>query len=194
MGSRSQQAAQVLLLAWQIDAALVLLLCVRHISTLVASHDVWKPKSRQFRSRMLIEHGPHFRLEAVPKMKTENLDEKMTSFGSITLMIDLRPENVGFLFSKLFLKWPFRLIIMRIRLRASDFGLVAKIKIIRAKSTQASCAEMVLGSFVFCSCGSAVTFLDSENSSQHRLLLRPAPCRAHFARPWTRASKLTLRL
>ena len=47
---------------------------------------------------------------------------------------------------------------MRIRFRASDFGLVAKINIIRAKSKQASCAEMVLGSFVFCSCDSAVGF------------------------------------
>ena len=42
-----------------------------------------------------------------------------------------------------------RLTIMRIRFRASDFGLVAKINIIRAKSKQASCAEMVLGSFDF---------------------------------------------
>ena len=74
---------------------------------------------------------------------------------------------------------------MRIRFRASDFSLVAKINIIRAKSKQASYAEMVLGSFVFCSCDSAVRFLDSENSSQHRLLLRPAPRQVHFARPWT---------
>ena len=37
-----------------------------------------------------------------------------------------------------------RLIIMRIRFRASDFGLVAKINLIRAKSKHASCAEMVL--------------------------------------------------
>ena len=44
---------------------------------------------------------------------------------------------------------PFRLIITRIRFRASDFGLVAKINIIRAKSKQASCGEIVLGSFVF---------------------------------------------
>ena len=42
-----------------------------------------------------------------------------------------------------------RLIIMRIRFRASDFGLDAKINIICAKSKQASCAEMVLGPFVF---------------------------------------------
>ena len=38
---------------------------------------------------------------------------------------------------------------MRIRFRASGFGQVAKINIIRAKSKQASCAEMVLESFVF---------------------------------------------
>ena len=39
---------------------------------------------------------------------------------------------------------------MQIRFRASDFGLVANINvIIRAKSKQVSCAEMVLGSFFF---------------------------------------------
>ena len=81
---------------------------------------------------------------------------------------------------------------MRIRFRASDFGLVAKIKLSRAKSKQTSRAEIMFGSFFFCSCDSAVRFLDSENSSQRRLLLRPAPRRAHFARPWTRASKPTL--
>ena len=43
----------------------------------------------------------------------------------------------------------FRLILMRIRFRASDFDRVATINIIGAKSKQASCAEMVLGSFVF---------------------------------------------
>ena len=43
-----------------------------------------------------------------------------------------------------------RLIVMRIRFRASDFfGLVAKINLTGAKSQQASCAEMVVGSFVF---------------------------------------------
>ena len=42
-------------------------------------------------------------------------------------------------------------LIMRIRFRGSDFGLVAKINIIivRAKSKQASCAEMVLGLLFF---------------------------------------------
>ena len=43
----------------------------------------------------------------------------------------------------------FRLILMRIRFRASDFDQVAKISIIGAKSKQASCAELVLGSFFF---------------------------------------------
>ena len=43
----------------------------------------------------------------------------------------------------------FRLIIMRIRFWASDLGLDAKINLIGAKSKQASCADMVLGSFVF---------------------------------------------
>ena len=38
---------------------------------------------------------------------------------------------------------------MRIRFWASDSGLVAKINIIRAKSKQASCAEMMLGYFDF---------------------------------------------
>ena len=38
---------------------------------------------------------------------------------------------------------------MRIRFRASDFGLVAKVKLSRAKSKQASRAEVMLGSFSF---------------------------------------------
>ena len=38
---------------------------------------------------------------------------------------------------------------MRIRFRASDFDLATKINMIRAKSKQAPCAEMVLGSSVF---------------------------------------------
>ena len=42
-----------------------------------------------------------------------------------------------------------RLILTRIRFRASGLGQVAKINPIRAKSKQASCAEMVLGSLVF---------------------------------------------
>ena len=41
-------------------------------------------------------------------------------------------------------------LIMRIRFRASDFSLGAKINIIiRAKSKEVSCAKMVLGSFFF---------------------------------------------
>ena len=38
---------------------------------------------------------------------------------------------------------------MQIRFRASDFGLFAKINLLGAKLKQASCAEMVLGSFFF---------------------------------------------
>ena len=104
-----------------------------------------------------------------------------------------------------------RLVLTRIRSRTSDFVQVAtnfrfcsgrnelqilfrsqQMNIIRAKSKQAFCAEMVLGSFVFRSCDSAVRFLDSENSSQRRLLLCPAPRRVHFARPWTQAYNPTL--
>ena len=44
---------------------------------------------------------------------------------------------------------PLRPFIMRIRFRASDFSLAAKIKLSRTKSKQASCAEIMLGSFVF---------------------------------------------
>ena len=50
------------------------------------------------------------------------------------------------------------------------------------------------GHAFFCACESAVRFLDSENSNQRRLLLRPAPSRVHFPRPWTRAPKPMLRL
>ena len=65
---------------------------------------------------------------------------------------NLNPKNIISLFSNvanrdaLFMNDP---IIVRIRFRASDFGLVAKINVIRAKLKQASCAEMVVGSFVF---------------------------------------------
>ena len=97
-----------------------------------------------------------------------------------------------FCFEPLFSKIALRLILMRIRLSFSDLGQVAKVNLFRAKSKQASCAEMVLGSFIFCSCDSAVRFSESEDSSQRRLLLRPAPRRAHFARPCTQASKPTL--
>ena len=72
--------------------------CCRHISTLVASYNVWKPKSRrQFRSRMLIENRSHFRLEAVPKMITEKVSrKKISSFGSVGLMIDFEARKRSF--------------------------------------------------------------------------------------------------
>ena len=42
------------------------------------------------------------------------------------------------------------------------FGLATKINIIRAKSKLASYAEMMSGHSFFCSCDSAVRFLDSK--------------------------------
>ena len=48
------------------------------------------------------------------------------------------------------------------------------------------------GHLFFCSCDSAVRFLDSQNPGQRRLPLSPAPRRVHFARPRTQASKPTL--
>ena len=74
--------------------------------------------------------------------------------NSITLNPDRNERDRGFELGVLrrrdsdFLVMAVRLIIMRIRFRASDFGL-SKTKITRAKSKQASCADMVLGSFVF---------------------------------------------
>ena len=85
-----------------------------------------------------------------------------------------------------------RLIVVRTRFRASDVGQVAEINVVRAKSKQASRAEMVLGSLFFRSCDSAVRFWDSESWSQRRLVLCPVPRRVHFARPWTQVSKPTL--
>ena len=60
-----------------------------------------------------------------------------------TIIVPENRKQTGFPFIVL------RLSSMRIRFRASDFGLVAIFFLIRAKSKQASCAEMVLGSFVF---------------------------------------------
>ena len=95
---------------------------------------------------------------------------------------------------------PARLIRMRIRFRASDFGQIEKkqtsfVQIetgflceIRSR-TRRWCSGHV---FVCSSCDSAVRFLDSENSSQRRLLLCLTPCRADFDRPWPQASKPAL--
>ena len=104
MGSRAQKAAQVLLLASQIDAALVLLLfsayfnaycvprCVESLARVTKSYllALGKPKSRrQFRSRMLIENGAPFSVGGRPENENiQKLAEKNTSFGSIGLMID----------------------------------------------------------------------------------------------------------
>ena len=86
-----------------------------------------------------------------------------------------------------------RLIIMQIRFRTSDFSLVAKRSIIRAKSKQASFEEMVLGSLVFFARVIQQLGLWTQKLQPNiRLLLRPAPRRVHFARRWTGASKPTL--
>ena len=87
--------------------------------------------------------------------------------------------------------------IMRIRFRASDFGLVAKInltKMLVQNRNRLLVRRWCSGHSLFFSCDQGVRFLDSENSSQRRLLLRPAPRRVHFARPWIQASKPTLRI
>ena len=57
--------------------------------------------------------------------------------------------NKKYVIKKFRLVFLLRLIVMRIRFRASDFGLVANTNLVGAKSKQASCAEVVLGSFVF---------------------------------------------
>ena len=78
-----------------------------------------------------------------------------------------------------------RLILMRIRFQASDFGQVAKVNLIRAKSKQASCAEMVLGSFAFFARVIQQLGFWAQKIKPHRLLLCPAPRRVLFARSWT---------
>ena len=56
---------------------------------------------------------------------------------------------------------------MRIRFRALDFGLVAQINIIRVKDrNRLLVRRWCSGHSFFCSCDSAVKFLDPENSSQ----------------------------
>ena len=66
------------------------------------------------------------------------------SVQDFALLVQMQAANF-----RQFHEYTVRLIIIVIRFRASGFGLVAKINIICAKSKQASCAEMVLGAFVF---------------------------------------------
>ena len=73
-----------------------------------------------------------------------------------------------------------RLIPMRLRFRASDLGQVAKINLVRANRNRLLVRNRMRwcsGHLFVCSCDSAVTFLDSENSNQRRLLLCLAPRR-----------------
>ena len=80
-----------------------------------------------------------------------------------------------------------RLILMRIRFRASIFGQVAKITIMRANRNRLLVQRWCPCHLFFCSCDSAASFF--ENASQRRPLLCPAPRRVHFAWRWTQASK-----
>ena len=67
-----------------------------------------------------------------------------------------------------------RRVIMRIRFRASDFGLVAKISTSFVQNrNRLLVRRRCSGHSFFYSCDSALRFLDSENSSPRRLLLRP---------------------
>ena len=82
------------------------------------------------------------------------------------------------------------LISMRIRFRASDFGLVAKINIIRAKSKHAFlCGDgtRVIRFFapVIQQLGSWVGKFKPTSTTAS-----PAPRRVHFARPWTLDSSI----
>ena len=93
-----------------------------------------------------------------------------------------------------------RLILMRIRFRASAFGQVAKTNHLRANRNRLLVRNRMRrwcsGHLFVCSCYSAVTFWESEKPSQRRLLLcvwrRENTRRVHFARPWTQASKPAL--
>ena len=59
---------------------------------------------------------------------------------------------------------------MRIRFRASEFGQVAKINVIRANRNRGLVRRLRSGHLFFSSCDSAVRFSNSENSCQCRLL------------------------
>ena len=110
-----------------------------------------------------------------------------TDFSIIT------PEFYHFV---LYLSFPARLILMRIRFRASDFGQVAKTNVVRANRNRLLVQNWMRrwcpGQLFVCSCDSAVRFLDSEKSCESRLLLCLPPRRVHFARPWTSASNPAL--
>ena len=83
---------------------------------------------------------------------------------------------------------------MRIRFRASDFGRVAKKKVVMKNELHARnrMRTWYLGHLLVRSCESAVRFLDMEKSSQRRVPLCLALRRVHVARPWTHASKPAL--
>ena len=80
VGSRAQQAAQVLLLAWQIDAALVLLLFSTYLNDCFLPRCVEAQIQTPVSIADVIENEPHFGLEAVPKMKTEKFSREKHQF------------------------------------------------------------------------------------------------------------------
>ena len=88
----------------------------------------------------------------------------------------------------------FRLIPMRIRFRASDFGRVAKkTSVVQSElHVRNRMRRWCSGHLLVCSCDSAVRFLDVEKSSQCRLPLCLTPRRVHFDPPWTLVSQPAL--
>ena len=83
---------------------------------------------------------------------------------------------------------------MRIRFRASDFGLVAKINIIRAKSKHAFCAEMVRVICFFARVTQQLGFWTRrfQDNVDYCYVRRHAECA--WLGPGLKASKPTLRL
>ena len=81
--------------------------------------------------------------------------------------------------------------------RSFFFSGRKKIYLVRANRNRLLVRDQIRrwcsGHLFVCSCDSAVRFLDSDNSSQRRLLLcLEETHRVHFARPWTQASKPAL--
>ena len=76
-----------------------------------------------------------------------------------------------------------RLILMQIRFKASDFGQIANINIVRENRNgllvRNRMRRWCSGHLPICSCRSAVKPLDAENSSQRRLLLCLRPEETH---------------
>ena len=79
---------------------------------------------------------------------------------------------------------------MRIRFRASDFGLVLKVKL-SCKIEKGFLCDYARVIFFF---ARVIQQLDFRTQNVQANVLPPAPRRAHFARRWSRAFKPTIRL